>query len=83
MSFPHGDGTIGLDIRVICLVGIPNMVFILKNVRKPPGKKNKREFPHGGSFLLHTQTREIELQFRSEDNLNRVRLGAWSFLKRG
>lgn len=41
------------------LYGIPNMVFILKNGRKPSGKKNKRAFPQGGPFLMHRQTREI------------------------
>lgn len=76
MLFPRGDRTIGLDSRVICLVGIPNMVFILKKVRKPSGKKNKRAFPQGGPFLIQRQTREV---FSSEKDLNRARLGAWSF----
>ena len=43
----HGDGTIRLDSRVICLGGIPNMVFMLKKLRKPSGIKTKEHSPKG------------------------------------
>lgn len=42
LSFPHGDGTIGLGSHVICLEGLPSVGFIRKNVKKPSGNKNKK-----------------------------------------
>lgn len=76
LSFSYGDGTMGLDSRVMCSVGISNMVFILKNARKICRKKNKRASPQGGSFLIQRQTREI---FRKW--LEHRETGACSFLK--